>query len=366
MKLTSKKFFLIGYYGFSNAGDEFLLKKTVALIKETHAHPRICVLYHQPHRQLTTLPFAGSLNTPYFASALLGEITLCSRRNPLRVLYACFMADTIVFGGGGIIQNTTSTFSLLYYLALIIVARLLCKPVIMLAQGIGPVYGRFAMMITRCVLKGVSSISTRDRASYYFLKKLHYKKTVFRGTDLSYYQAMMASSKSGIHGVPSIGVSLRQSQYLIPSKPIFDHFFSQVQYPLVFLALQYPSDMDALPQIMVAQDIFTEFVDMNSVFVHQKAVIQNIPLVIAMRYHAAVWASLQGIPFIALAADPKLVQLAKQLDQVCIDLSQPLADDILLKTVLSVYDQQDRYASRLKYHVPGLIERASGLADLLK
>jgi polysaccharide pyruvyl transferase WcaK-like protein len=43
----------------------------------------------------------------------------------------------------------------------------------------------------------------------------------------------------------------------------------------------------------------------------------KVKLMIVMRYHAAVWCALNGIPFIALSKDPKLDSISKSLGQEC-------------------------------------------------
>ena len=56
-----------------------------------------------------------------------------------KVLKALRRCDALLSGGGSLLQDRTSTRSLLYYLSIIRAAELFHKPVMLYANGIGPV-----------------------------------------------------------------------------------------------------------------------------------------------------------------------------------------------------------------------------------
>src|SRR5436190_859884 len=53
-------------------------------------------------------------------------------------------ADAMIFGGGGLLQNRTSTFNLPYHLALPVVARRRQRPLAAIGVGAGPIDGGVA------------------------------------------------------------------------------------------------------------------------------------------------------------------------------------------------------------------------------
>ena len=56
-----------------------------------------------------------------------------------KVLKSLWRCDALLSGGGSLLQDRTSTRSLLYYLSIIQAAELFHKPVMLYANGIGPV-----------------------------------------------------------------------------------------------------------------------------------------------------------------------------------------------------------------------------------
>lgn len=82
------------------------------------------------------------------------------------------------------------------------------------------------------------------------------------------------------------------------------------------------------------------------------------PLVIASRYHVCVWASLHQIPFLALAYDDKLINLATVLHQPYIDTRNPYTQHDFQEKVSDLQNKFTHYQNQLKHHVPRLIQRA--------
>ena len=82
-------------------------------------------------------------------------------------------------------------------------------------------------------------------------------------------------------------------------------------------------------------------------------------LVIGMRFHACIWASLFSIPFLALGYDPKVIQLAKTLNQPYIDISDKKPDLIELKEKYNkLLADYELYKNYLLKKVPDLIDAA--------
>ncbi|HET8984706.1 MAG TPA: polysaccharide pyruvyl transferase CsaB [Trueperaceae bacterium] len=111
------KVVISGYYGFGNLGDEALLSGlTQGLVSRGHEP---VVLSGDP-AATTALHGVGSRHrTRGLTGAILG-------------------ADALVSGGGGLLQDGTSSRSLRYYLGVIRLARLLGRPAIVYGQSLGP------------------------------------------------------------------------------------------------------------------------------------------------------------------------------------------------------------------------------------
>ena len=146
-----KKVLVSGYIGFNNFGDE--------------------AIFYSLSNHLKKLEFDVSV--------------LCSNKNivkekydvktynfkkPFEIIKAIFNCDILISGGGSLLQNKTSNFSLFYYLSILLIAKLLLKKTIIFAQGIEPINGKLQTFITKSVLKTVNFISVRDENSLNLLK----------------------------------------------------------------------------------------------------------------------------------------------------------------------------------------------------
>lgn len=106
-----------GYYGYGNRGDESLLAGLLGMLHELGA---------------TASVLSGD---PAETSALHGVRAV----HRYRGLPAALMrTDALISGGGGLLQDATSTRSLTYYLGVIRAARALGRRVLVFGQSLGP------------------------------------------------------------------------------------------------------------------------------------------------------------------------------------------------------------------------------------
>ena len=139
---------IAGYYGYGNLGDEAIRVALRAALNEREGLQPVW-LVSQPQ-----------------------DTNEVNRAHPLAIFAGLRRSAALILGGGGLLQNKTSTRSLLYYLSLILLARSLRRPVFLLGQGIGPINGRFAQAMTRFALSKARYIGCRDRGSLDFVQSL--------------------------------------------------------------------------------------------------------------------------------------------------------------------------------------------------
>ena len=334
------KFLLIGYYGFQNAGDELLLKKSLSIIKDCAPNSKIRVLYNLNNIECS--------NKRY-----LSEVFLVNRFSIWQIICSIFWANTVVFGGGGILQDKTSFKSLVYYLGILFFSRLFNKNIVLLAQGLGP----FNHTLSRSLMRylKIDYISLRDKNSLAIWNKLGCKaKKVVLASDLAYYKAKnILKRDSNFKLTRTIGVSLRP--LTIPNTIILAEFLNNLNLPVSFLAFQNNVDN---ARVIGLQSV-SETYDMNNYFLDNKLLPKMPFLVIGMRFHACIWASLFSIPFLALGYDPKVIQLAKTLNQPYIDISDKKPDLIELKEKYNkLLADYELYKNYLLKKVPDLIDAA--------
>ena len=90
------KYFLIGYYGFGNDGDEWLKQSAIRLIKDEDPCAKISIL---------SGPFPTHSNMDSYYS----------RHQIWRWVWAALRADYWVWGGGTVFQDFSSYRSFYYY-----------------------------------------------------------------------------------------------------------------------------------------------------------------------------------------------------------------------------------------------------------
>lgn len=142
--------FYIGYYGYDNFGDEALLYSTRLIID------RVCSKYK--------IDIEHVILDTYFHTGFLS----IDRWKPIKVLNAIKNADFIIFGGGGIFQDRTSSLSLYYYLGIVTMAKFLRKQIVLLGQGLVSINGVFNKYLCKKILTDIP-MTVRDEVSYRFV-----------------------------------------------------------------------------------------------------------------------------------------------------------------------------------------------------
>ncbi|MEY4358906.1 MAG: polysaccharide pyruvyl transferase CsaB, partial [Cyanobacteriota bacterium] len=136
---------LCGYYGEHNLGDDALLEALLGLLP-AGMQPLVTAFDQEAVQQRH-------------------GVATVQRRSLRAVLQALRQSRALVLGGGSLLQDSTSFRSLLYYAALITAARLQGKPVLLWAQGLGPLRRRRSRNLVRLLLPMASGITWRDASS---------------------------------------------------------------------------------------------------------------------------------------------------------------------------------------------------------
>ena len=141
-----KKVLVSGYIGFNNFGDE-----AIFLALSSHLKSKKCSVSALCNNE-------NEVKKTY-------DVITYNYKKPFEILKAILLNDILISGGGSLLQNKTSNFSLIYYLFIIFLAKLFNKKVIIFAQGIEPINGKFFEFLTKTVLKMTNFISVRDKKS---------------------------------------------------------------------------------------------------------------------------------------------------------------------------------------------------------
>lgn len=146
---SKKGALLCGYYGYSNIGDDALLLTAVDRARREFDGARLLALTKNGKRD----------------SRRFG-VECVRRYSPVALLCALRDSEVFILGGGTLLQNDTSRRSLVYYCALILLAKVFGCECLAWGSGIGRVRGRLSRALCRYALSLCSTVETRDMRSY--------------------------------------------------------------------------------------------------------------------------------------------------------------------------------------------------------
>ncbi|WP_352418670.1 polysaccharide pyruvyl transferase CsaB [Proteiniborus sp.] len=305
-----KSVIISGYYGFDNSGDDAILKAIVKDLRETDSKIEI----------------SAFSNNPKSTEAVYG-IKAYKRLNIFQVFKGISSSDMLISGGGSLLQDVTSTRSILYYLALINIAKMLNKAVVVYANGIGPINKKINRTLTKKVLNKVDLITLRDSNSKMTLEEIGVRVKMLVTSDPVF--TLEPSSRSQVDKIfeeegipldkPLIGISVRKWKN---SKNLVDVVAKAIQYidssydvRTVLIPMHYPEDLEISVEIAHKSNSPNCYVIRNKYGVEDiMGIIKRLELIVAMRLHSLIYAATQAVPVIGLVYDPKVDGLLEMLD----------------------------------------------------
>jgi len=310
-------YLLCGYYGENNLGDDALL---TVLLKELPS----------PNRQLVTAHDADAL------AALAPDAEAVDRRSLRSVLRSIGRVDAVVFGGGSLLQDSTSFRSLTYYLLIIAMARLRGRPVLLWGQGLGPLQRPLSRRLVRLVLPVCRSASWRDQASMDRASRWAPRMPMQLAPD-----PVWGLPRKPWSGGQSIVVCWRPSPLLgLQGWSLLLNALSRLaedlDAPVRWLAfhrhqdgelLDWLTDQGVVPPGLRSRSTTVIPSSLETVF----ASVRKARLVIPMRLHALILARLALCPMAALSYDPKVEAAAAMAGVPCSSLDALPDEQTLLK-----------------------------------
>jgi len=308
---AKKKVVISGYYGFNNSGDDAILKAIVKELKRADASLEITALSNNPP-----------------ATEQVYQIKAVNRFKAKEVMKAIKSCDLFISGGGSLLQDVTSTRSLWYYITLMRFARLCRKPVMVYANGIGPINKKINRMITRSTLNKVNYITLRDEDSRTFLQELGVKNKHIRVTADPVFTLDASSDERideifKIEGIPNdkplIGISIRswpKDENLVEnlSKAI-EYMTSKYDANVVLIPMHYPEDLPISNTLLNKVNNGRCFVVKDKYSVEDTmGIIKRLEMIIAMRLHSLIYAATQLVPMIGIVYDPKIEGFLKSIN----------------------------------------------------
>lgn len=339
-----------GYYGFKNSGDDALLKSIIDDLKKYKESPNIVVLSANPKETTRTY-----------------RVKAINRFSIPQIYRHMKKADMLISGGGTLIQDRTSTKSLLYYLNIIKAAKDQGLKVMLYSNGIGPLCRQSNIRYTQKILDEVDLITLRDRESMETLQKIGVSKPKILLTadpaltlsvpDRSVGKRILHEAK-----VPDkrlMGISVRKWNTLHSD---FENIIARVcdraaaEYGLypVFLPMQASKDMGISKSIMSKMKEKASIIENHPTVDDMLSVVGCMDFCIGMRLHTLMYAAINSVPLIGLIYDPKISSFMRNTGQDrAIDVAN-LTEDALFKMLeetirdyVTIKDELKRSYARL-------------------
>ena len=349
-----------GYYGFKNAGDEAILQSVYRNIKECSNDISVTVLSSDPE----------DTKSRYGYNAV-------ARFNVFRVLGALRRCDVLVSGGGSLLQDFTSTRSLLYYLFIIRAAKRMGKKVMIYANGIGPVLKESNRRRVRRVISRADVITLRDSASAEELRAMGLDRDDIRVTADPVF-AMKGTTgeetrsfleKLGVPPGPFITVSIRDwpgmGDFCGSIADICERVYEASGRGTVFIPMQADIDAGISHKVQYMMKSPSFVLEGRLTAEELMGLIGASDAMMAMRLHALIFAARMNVPFTGLVYDPKVSAYLSAL-------GMPSAGDVTdfdkekaLDTVLQLIGRRDELSNELKQKSAELEAAAREDATLL-
>lgn len=354
------KIMISGYYGFGNAGDEAMLTAMIEALTDVDPAVRITVISGSPAdtRRRHGVAAVYRLNYPEI-------IRLLAR------------SDLLISGGGSLLQDVTSDRSLYYYLSIMMLAKKLGKPVMLYAQGIGPVRGAMAKGAMRHIGNMVDLITVRDAGSRLELASLGIVKPAIHVTAdpvLALHQVDKGIGRAilrrrNLEGTaPLVGISVREwkdwSHYKSVIAEAADRLAADQGAKIVFLPMQWPDDIDAArkvqsrmrqPATLLADEYTTsELLSLTG----------NLNLLIGIRLHALIFAALMHVPMAGISYDPKIDRFLETLAETPAGSLQNVTVDSLLAKIRALWPEIHQPNRQREEKIARLRDKAFNNAEL--
>ena len=321
-----KKVLVSGYIGFNNFGDEAIFYALSTHLKELGIEVSVLCNNKQEVKQ------RYGVETFHF-------------KKLFEILSAILKCDVLISGGGSLLQNKTSNFSLFYYLFIILLAKLCFKKVIIFAQGIEPIIGKIPELITKTILKLVDFISVRDEKSKKLLSSWKLDSILVSDPAYSLVQNTKISDKK-----EGLIVQLRDFAG-IKKEFISDlAFFISKYYQNKINVFSFQNEIDEKICLDFVNELKKNNIEAN--YISNKTInetidiINNSKFVISTRLHGLIISSALQTKTFALSYDEKIKTLVDELNLENIDIYNYSKDELNKKLSEYFKDENKIYSYR--------------------
>ncbi|MBT6120065.1 hypothetical protein HOH45_01205 [bacterium] len=313
--LRNSSVLIVGYYGFANAGDDYLLLQTLRRHISLLSSGRVNILYRCKKISKGTILLDG----------MSYSVTYVPRKSYISIFCALLRVTEISFGGGSLFQDKTSILSFLYYSMIVCVGKMMRRQINFYGQGFGPMTSRLSKAIFPLILKQVDTLEVRDRESLGYCEVVKNRVVPRLTMDMSFQRVDKFNDSYDEDGV--IALSLKEETF---TASVLEALRASSTDPWIFIEAHRQVDFkkEWKKQLSISNDRLLDFT-----YILNNELSSPVPLsmIVSMRFHVCAWAVMTGVPFLAISDDPKLLQLAKQFGQPFINPQEDTVSGVKIR-----------------------------------
>lgn len=371
------KLVLCGNFGAGNTGDEAILQAIEEMVDGHEVTVMRGGALNNLKRKISSIDFIPSGPGSLFRGIISGKLW-----QTLRAIREC---DAFLLGGGGLFTDENPKAVIIWFMQALypILKR---KKLLCIGQSVGPLKRAWAVRMTRWVFRHATLSTVRDHASAELLKSwkipnVHEFADVVFGLSP---QMVSHTADTGImeHNAASSGISRTQASprtrsillslrhWPHPDKNVLqeiasfiDWLYEKHQLNTIFVPFQAYQAFDSdiykeLKKLVqhpenLLEQVYTENIEQIS------ASMNEAELVVGMRLHSLILASLAHKPFMAISYSQKVSEVVKSLgiEKYLIDWK-----DFSAEKAKQIFDQLWGVRDQETVHLKAAVEKMQKLA----
>ncbi len=338
-----------GYYGFKNIGDDAMLLAIIEDLKKYREDIKLAILSNDP----VEIKKEFGINS-------------INRLNVFKIIKAMKRSKLFIYGGGTLIQESTSTRSLFYYLLIIWLAQKLGLKVMLYANGIDPIKKFVNRRITQRIMNRVHLITLREEASFIELEKLQITKpkivvTADPAFNIKLPDSAVIDRIFRSEGIPDsglyIGFSARkwdgfkkneEANAVKTIAALGDYLVEKYSIVPVFIPMQ-PNDLLILDEIASHMKNKSYVIRGRYSVPEVLGITRRMSMVVGMRLHSLIFAASLCIPAVGLVYEPKVEAFLSYIGQknASAGCVRHLEFESLKNTVETIWNNRESISGRM-------------------
>ena len=302
---------LSGYYGYDNSGDDALLEAVISALRKEKEDLSILVLSKKPQEAMKA-----------------HSVYSVNRSNFFSIRKYMKKSRLFIYGGGSLIQDITSTQSLVYYTFLLWLARHHGLRLMVYGNGIGPITKNRNKAMARGALDMCDYISLRDPESMNDIKELGVTNP---NIHISVDPVFSLDMEMGLHMdeiLASEGISADNKYFTVSLRPWQyneANFTAKIAETIDYVHTKYNLTPLFVPMNTMDLGIIKEVIakiDCPYILISREhntralmGIISKTEFTLSMRLHTLIYSASVSVPVIGLSYDPKVKYFVEYLNE---------------------------------------------------